>query len=78
MGHHTVAPHCTLQVDATGSIIASTPWLKNADNKPKKILLYGLTVKSPTKKSPSVAIAEHITSNHNVFLFEICTANSVR
>ena len=43
------------------------PWLKNADNKPKRILLYALTVKCPTGKAPSIAIAEHITSDHNVF-----------
>ena len=65
--YHTVTPYCTLQVDATGSIIASMPWLKNADNKPNKILLYALTVKRPTGKTPSIAIAEHITSNHSVF-----------
>ena len=65
--YHTVAPYCTLQVDATGSIIASMPWLKNADNKPKRILLYALTVKSPTEEAPSIAIVEHVTSNHNVF-----------
>ena len=58
---------CTLQVDATGSVIASMHWLKNADNKPKRILLYALTVKKPTEKAPSIAIAEHITGNHNVF-----------
>ena len=65
--YHTVAPHCTLQVDATGSIIASMSWLKKCDIKPKRILLYALTVKSPTEKTPSIATAEHITSNHNVF-----------
>ena len=64
---HTVAPHCTLQVDTTGSIIASMRWLKNADNKPRRILLYASTVKSPTEQAPSIAIAEHITSDHNVF-----------
>ena len=47
--------------------MASMPWLKNADNKPKRILLYALTVKCPTGKAPSIAIAEHITSDHNVF-----------
>ena len=76
--YHTVAPYCTLQVDATSSIIASMPWLKNADNKPKRILLYALTVKSPSEKGPSSAFVEHITSNHNVFLMEICSVNSVR
>ena len=76
--YHTVAPYCTLQADATSSIIASMPWLKNADNKPKRILLYALTVKSPSEKGPSSAIVEHITSNHNVFLMEICSVNSVR
>ena len=30
-------------------------------------MLYALSVKSPTEKGPSIAIAEHITSNHNVF-----------
>ena len=65
--YHTVAPRCTLQVDATGSIIASMHWLKNANNKPKRILLYALTVKKPTEKAPSIAIAEHITGNDNVF-----------
>ena len=65
--YHTVEPYCTLRVDATGNIIASMPWLKNTDNKPKRILLYALTVKSPTEKAPSIAIVEHITSNHNVF-----------
>ena len=45
------------------------PWLKYVDNKPKRILLYALTVKSPTEKTPSIAIAEHITSNHNVFFY---------
>ena len=63
---HTVAPYFILQVDATGSITASMPWLKNADNKSKRILLYALTVKSPTGKAPSIAFAEHVTSNHNV------------
>ena len=43
------------------------PRLENTDNKPNRILLYALTVKSPTEKAPSFAIAEHITSNHNVF-----------
>ena len=75
---HTVAPHCTLQVDVTGSITASMSWLKNKDNKPKRILLYALTVKSHIEKAPSIAIAEHITSNHIFFLFEIFSANSVR
>ena len=65
--YHTVTPYCTLQVDATGNVIASMQWLKNADNKPKKIMLYALTLKRPTGKAPSIAIAEHITSNHNVF-----------
>ena len=65
--YHTVAPYCTLQADATGSITVSIPWLKYADNKPRKILIYALTVKSPTEKAPSIAIAEHITSNHKVF-----------
>ena len=65
--YHTVAPYCTLQVNATGSIIASMSWLKNTDNKPKRILLYALTMKSPTEKAPSITIVEHITSNHNVF-----------
>ena len=41
--------------------------VKNADNKPKRIMLYALTVKSPMKKVPSIALAEQITSNHNVF-----------
>ena len=65
--YHTVARYCTLQVDAAGSITVSMPWLKNAENKPKIILLYALTVKSPAEKAPSIATAEHITSNHNVF-----------
>ena len=43
------------------------PRLENTDNKPNRILLYALTVKSPTEKSPSIAIVEHITSNHEVF-----------
>ena len=30
-------------------------------------MLYALTLKRPTGKAPSIAIAEHITSNHNVF-----------
>ena len=41
--------------------------VKKCDIKPKRILLYALSVKSPTEKGPSIAIAEHITSNHNVF-----------
>ena len=40
--------------------------MKNADNKPKRILLHALTVKSPTEKAPSIAISEHIANNHNV------------
>ena len=33
----------------------------------QRILLYAITVKSPTEKVPSIAVAEHITSNHNDF-----------
>ena len=36
-------------------------------NRPKRILLHAGTIKSPTEKDPFIAIAEDVTSNHNVF-----------
>ena len=59
--YHTIAPDYTLQVDETGSIN------QRHGQKMQRILLYAITVKSPIEKVPSIAIAEHITSNHNVF-----------
>ena len=53
--------------DASGSFVSPLQWLRNEKGEKKRILLYALTARLPYGGSPSIAILEHITSEHNAF-----------
>ena len=61
-----IAPIETLYVDASGSFISPIPSIKNKDENPKRILVYAVTIKHPTDKSPPVAFFEYITTYYNI------------
>ena len=65
--YHKIAPYETFYFDASGSFITDLPLLKNDSGKPKRILLYALTMRHHQKKVPPIAIVEHISSNQNIF-----------
>ena len=65
--YHRVAPYEILFFDATGFSESPITWLKNENGKPKRILLYALTIRHPSGKVPPIALMEHNTSEHNIF-----------
>ena len=63
---HLIAETETFCFDANGSFALAIPAIKNKDGKAKLIFLYALTAKNPEGKSPSFAIFEYITTDHNI------------
>ena len=63
-----IAPIETLYFDASVPFISPIPSIKNKDGNRKRILIYALTIKHPTGKSPPVAFFEYITIDQ-LFLF---------
>ena len=65
--YHLLAPVLTLYFDASSSFISPLPWIRNKDGKTMRI--YALTTHHPSGNAPSLALFEHITSEHNILSF---------
>ena len=51
--------------DANGSFVSPLPWLRNEEDKKKRILLNALTARLLSGGSPPIAFLEYITSELN-------------
>ena len=56
-----------LYFDATGTVIPATPWLKNKNDNPRRILLYSLLIAHSCGNVPSIALVDYITREHHIF-----------